>query len=256
MPNERTFSKQEIQKILNKASEIQTQKDLYGDRDGLSEDELLNIAQEVGIDQDSLLQALENFENPVLDSSFKWFSGSSKVQDISYVNGEVTLENWDDIVQEIRKVNGGIGKTSQIGASFEWEQRMKEIGYKHISFTPKDGKTKIQFVAGWSGLKLLSTVLPGFFGFVFGLIFLKGIGIPKDISVLFAPISALFGIGLGRVFLKSYFEKQKLILSSIKQSVSKLIRNTGNKSNRITLEEGAYTSEEITNTSSPGIKTS
>jgi len=245
----KTYSKKEISKILNIASEIQTQKDLYGDKQGLSEDELLEVANEVGIDRDSLIQALENFENPILDSSFNWITGTSKIQDVSYVDGEISLVNWEEIIQEIRKINGGIGKTIQNGSSLEWEQRMREIGYKHFSFTPKDGKTKIQFVSGWSGLKLISTVLPSFFAFVIAIIFLKGIGLPKNIAILYAPIASLFGFGLGRLYLKSYYEKQKVILTSIKKSVSGLISKSNTANQRITLEENKSYTVEILNTS-------
>lgn len=255
MSEQRTYSKKEISKILNKASEIQTQKDLYGDKQGLSEEELLEVAGEVGIDRDSLLQALESLDSPMVDSSFKWFSGTSKIQDVSYIDGEVNLDNWDDIVQEIRKVNGGIGKTTQKGSSFEWEQRMSEIGYKHFSFTPKDGKTKVQFVSGWSGLKLLTMVLPTFFAFVFALIILKGIGLPKSTASLYAPIASIFGFGLGRFYLKSYFEKQKILLSSIQKSLNNLIRKADSSNPTISIENGAYDSEENPSTPNPKART-
>ncbi len=242
MNTNKTYSKKEISKILNKASEIQTQKDLYGDKDGLNEEELLAIAQEVGIDQDSLLQAIESLDNPKNNSSFNWISGSSNLQNISFTNGEINQEMWDDVVQEIRKINGGIGKTTQNGSSFEWEQRMREIGYKHFSFTPKDGKTKIQFVSGWNGLKMISTFLPSFFGFIFALLFLEGLGMTKDISIMFAPIGGVLGFGIGRVFLKNYFEKQKMLMSSIQKSVARVIQKNSSGIERITLEEDAYNS--------------
>lgn len=247
--NQRTYSKKEISRILNKASEIQTQKDLYGDKEGLNAEELVEIAKEVGIDHDSLFQALQNFDNPSIDTKFNWLSGSSKIQDISFIDGEINTSNWELIVQEIRKINGGIGKTSMIGSSFEWEQRMKEIGYKHISLTPDQGKTKIQYVSGWNGLKMLSMFIPSFFGFISTLLFFEGIGFVKDLSMILGVFGGVLGFGLGRNYLKSYFKKQKHILQSIKKSITKTVQQTEASSDRIIMNEDSYDSTNNTTAS-------
>lgn len=82
MDNNRTFSKEEISKILAKASKIQAGKDLYGDQPGLTEEELVHIAEEVGIDRDSLLEAIQSPDMPELDSTFNWITASHKIQDV------------------------------------------------------------------------------------------------------------------------------------------------------------------------------
>ena len=147
MNTPRTFSKEEISQILAKASKIQAQKELYGDQQGLTEDELIHIAEEAGIDKDSLLEAIQLSDMPEPDSRFSRFMASHKIQDVHIAAGEIDEDTWEDVVQEIRRVTGGIGKISKVGKSFEWEQRLKEIGYKHISFTPQDVHTKNQFVS-------------------------------------------------------------------------------------------------------------
>lgn len=235
MSNERTFSKKEISKILNKASEIQTQKDLYGDREGLNEQELVDLAKEVGIDKSSLLEALEKINEPDLDKSFNWIKGTAKVQQITTVEGEISEEHWDEVVQEIRRINGGIGKLIRTSSSFEWEQRMQEIGYKHISFTPQKGKTKIQSVSSWGPLRFLILFMSSFMAGAALLVFLKGVGIPKSTSVLFSPLGGLAGYSLGILFLKSRFNKEKEKLKRIVAAVSNKIR--GFKTPSIEIEE-------------------
>ncbi|MEX0721732.1 MAG: hypothetical protein WD059_13750 [Balneolaceae bacterium] len=61
MSDPKVYSRSDISKILSKASEIQTRKDLYSDQQGLNKAELLHIAEEVGIDKDVLIQALREF---------------------------------------------------------------------------------------------------------------------------------------------------------------------------------------------------
>lgn len=228
------FSKKEISKILTKASEIQTQKDLYGDRDGLTEQEIIELANEVGIDEASLFEAIHTFDGPEFDQEFKWTKATSKIQDVAYVDGKIAPELWEEVVHEIRKVTGGIGKSAQVGKSFEWEQR-KEIGYKHISLTPQKEKTKIQYVHNWTSMKIPFLFLPAFLGFVFVLIALKGIGIPKNTAVLYAPLGSLVAFTGGVMFMKYYFNREKERLKNMIGAISK--RLTSSKSPTITIED-------------------
>ena len=229
------YSKKEISKILSKASEIQTQKDLYGNKDGLTEQELLELAKEVGIDKDSLLEALNNVDAPEFESTFKWLSASSRIQDISIIDGEVSPELWEEIIQEIRRITGGIGKSSNTGKSLEWEQRKQEFGYKHISLTPQNGKVKFQYVSSWSPLKFMTLLMTTFLSATFALVAMKGLGYPKTTAILFAPLGGLIGFSFGMTFLKFYFNSEKKKLQNIVQSISKKIRSS--KSQRIHIEE-------------------
>ncbi len=232
------FSKQEVSDILRKASEIQTQKDLYGDREGLSRQELEQLAKEVGIDPDSLQKAIQSKDSVEFKDSFNWISGTSKIQDVAVVEGEVSKENWDEIIREIRKVIGGIGKDSYQRNSFEWEQRLKEIGYRHISLTPKDGQTTIQYVYSWRGIRFMSNM----FGFMIPSMFAVGSfadsGYPLLAFILIGTIAGLAGVLATRLFLKPYFEKQKLLMKQTIDVISKKLMPSTASS--IVIEEGAY----------------
>ncbi len=236
MGNNHIYTKKEISKILKKASEIQTQKDLYGDRDGLSEQEILELANEVGIDKTSILEAIHIHDKPDFDQEFIWTKATSKIQEVTYIDGEMPSDLWEDVVQEIRKITGGIGKSTQIGNSFEWEQR-REMGYKHISLTPKDGKTKIQYVHNWSALKIPFLFLPAFMGSVILLVALKGLGMPKSTAVMFAPIGGLAAFTGGLVYLRHHFDKQKNRLKSMINSLSKKINSPNTSKIKIEDEE-------------------
>jgi len=248
MSNNHIYSKNEISKILKKASEIQTQKDLYGDRDGLSEEEIIELAKEVGINRTSLVEALNSVNDPELENEFDWLKSTSKIQSVSFVDGEISPELWEDVIQEIRKVTGGIGKSEQLGKSFEWEQRKKEFGYKHISLTPQKGKTKIQYVHNWTALKIPFLFLPAFFGCVFVLVALKGLGFPKSTAVMYAPLGGLIAFTGGLTFMKYYYNREKNRLKGIVSAISKKISYS--KKPAIEIEsEDIYSNEKTVNKS-------
>jgi DNA-binding phage protein len=233
----KTYSKKEISKILTKASEIQTAKDLYDDVTGLTKEELMHVAEEVGISHESLVEALSQIDDPDLNKqSYNILKGTSRIQDVSNVKGEITDDQWEDLVLEIRKITGGIGKINKVGNTYEWEQRKSDFGYKHFSFTPKNGQTKIQMVSSWGPFKTLASFLSFFFGFIIALIAFKEIN-GKQFALMVAPFFGLGGFAMSRFFLKSYYQKQKDQLSTLTASISKKIASFGNTSGPIEIED-------------------
>lgn len=101
-------------------------------------------------------------------------------------------EIWENVVQEIRRVTGGIGKVNKIGKSFEWEQRRRVAGYRHISLTPQEGNTKIQFVSNWRQLMIPSSFLSFITGATIAGIFLDGTNFPGIVYFLL-PLLGGFG---------------------------------------------------------------
>lgn len=218
-----SYSKHEISKIIAKASEIQNSKEMDNEMEGLSETELIEIAEEIGISKSAVIEAIQNLHDPDLtDQRYDFLRGTSKIQHVTTVGGHFTEEQWEELVLEIRKITGGIGKISKVGKTYEWEQRKTDFGYKHFSLTPANGKTKIQMVSSWGPFKMITGFLSFFFFFLATLLIVKGISY-KEIALMIAPFAGLAGFGLSRFFLKSYFEKQKKSLAKLSSSLSRKI---------------------------------
>ena len=221
-----TFNRSEIQDILRKASEIQTQKELYADKDGLTREELIELAKEVGIDKDSLLQAIQQKDIPDFDNIFNWLKGTSGIQDIQLMEGEVTDENWDNIIRKVRSSVSGVGEASKQGNSFEWIQRFKEIGFRHISFIPENGRTKVQYVYKWTGLKFITGFFSFRFVFAIAVLALENSALPKAISILISIAVGGAGSFLNRFYLKPYFERKRKtmlrVMDEIRTELKKL----------------------------------
>ena len=237
MSNSKTYSKKEISKILTKASEIQSAKDLYDNQEGLTEEELVHVAEEVGIGKEALLEALHAVDEPDLEAqSYSLVKGTSRLQDVSTVKAEFNEDQWEELILEIRKITGGIGKTSKTGKTYEWEQRKSDFGYKHFSFTPKNGHTKIQMVYSWGPFKMITGFLSFFFAFIITLIAVKEIS-GKQLALMIAPFVGLGGFALSRFFLKSYYKKQKMQLAQLTESLTKKIRSLNSSSQSIEIED-------------------
>lgn len=220
-PN-RTFSKEEISKILALASKIQTRKDLNQDQMALSVEDLRHIAAEVGIDRDSLEQAIDRASSAEPDTSFRWFGKSSTILDDMTLSGELAEEAWEDVVQEIRRITGHIGKPGKVGKAFEWEQPETDTGVeKHLSLSPQNGRTRIRYIAQWYALEVITVGVSMFAGAGLG-IFLFELFQLSGASFFILPfLGILSGFGLSRLFMKRYFEKQMRQYAQIIEAIKK-----------------------------------
>ncbi len=245
MGDNHTYSRSEISKILSEALEIQTQKNTTEEKEGLTENELLAIAEEVGINRDSLSLALINY-NSQNGLSFDWLKGSSKIELTSAFEGELSEEEWDDLMQEIRIITGEIGENSS-GKNYELRQTMNELGFRHISLTPKNGETKFHYISNWSAINLVSSIFLFVVMFAATLITLKSVGIPKNIFMLFAPLGGLLGIIFNRFIIKRVFEKEKSRSQKIIDAISSSMRKL--KKQDIKIPEDVYSnnSEKVQN---------
>lgn len=225
----KVFTQKEISRILNKASELQVLKDLRGDTSGLNEQELIALADEVGIDEDTLKKAILLSEYEESNDTFNWFSAQSSIQTSFIADGEISDEIWEEVVREIRRETGGIGALNKVGRSFEWEQRKKDIGYKHLSFTPAKGTTKIQYVNSWKGIKFLLNFFFGMFAFVFAAIAIDNSSIQDGMAFLFATLAAVGGLGLSRFPLKFMYEDQVKKSDRLMKNISRVIEELSNE---------------------------
>jgi uncharacterized protein (UPF0248 family) len=226
-PN-RTFSKEEISKILALASKIQNQKDLNQDEMALSVEDLRHIAAEVGIDRESLNQAIDTASSADSDATFRWFRQSSTILDDLTLTGELTEEAWEDVVQEIRRITGYIGKPGKVGKAFEWEQPESDTGVeKHLSLSPKNGKTRIRYIAKWYAVEVIAVGSSMLFGAGLGILLFELLQLSGASFLILPFLGVLSGFGLSRLIMKRYFEKQKSQYAQIVAAIKKRLRSSG-----------------------------
>lgn len=219
-----SYSKDQIARILNKASQVQARMDRMGDSDGLNEVELVELAAEVGLSEQAIIEAINDLANAEQNEKvFNWLSGSSQLQFDQILIGELSDVEHERIIAEIRRSTGGIGKVHSPKASqLEWEQRRSEIGYKHITLSSEEnGRVRLLYNYNWGGLKLALSVVGPVLSMALFVILGKGIGL-NDLKGLFALSGLITGFLGSRIYLKTYFEEQKLKFNDLKSKLNSL----------------------------------
>lgn len=153
-PN-RTYTEQEIKELLERTAELQSQSKQKASTasPGLTLTELESIAEESGLDP-ALLQraALEMNADPAR-TGFE-VQTSTHVNAQRLVSGELSDEEWDEIVFELRDIydssmemtdmgSYGQGTATRAGRNFEWRHTSLSGIHTRISIRPFKGGTKI-----------------------------------------------------------------------------------------------------------------
>jgi hypothetical protein len=127
---ERTFSEEQIQSLLKRATQLHLQDE--GDRPGLNLKDLEHIAADAGVPPQYLRAALQEADNQV---SSRDVSGHTKthVYIDRVIPGELTDDEWEQVVLRVRKEYSndmaeaygmgaiyGRGVTEMLGKSREW----------------------------------------------------------------------------------------------------------------------------------------
>ena len=199
---------------------------MYGDKEGLTKEELLGLAKEFGIDQDSLSKAIAQKDFPKLDNKFNWLKGTSAIHDIQLIEGEITNENWEKVEREVRRSLHAVGESNKQGTSFEWQQQFKDIGFRHISFTSESGYTRVEYVHKWPGIKFISGFASAMIIFAITYLSLEHSELSKSLSVLLALVSGGIGSYVNRFILNNYFKRKMQtmhrVMNTIKDKLEKI----------------------------------
>ena len=249
MSDQESFSKEDVGKIFSEASRIQVEKDLGLNQKGLNVDDLIQVASELGIDPDSLLQAISN-KNYELDQEYSWLKGTAEIQQIFTIDGQFKEEHLSSIIRELKMITGKKGTTHTTGTTFEWSNEENEVGHIHVALSNNGEKAQLQMLSSWKSLKLLGNVLSVMAGSLLILISFKEL-YWKELAMLVAPLGGLLGFTINRFFMNRYFKKQKIRLKKIAQAVRAII--TPAQSPSIFVDEDTGESD-VSNTTSSSEK--
>ncbi|MDZ7773379.1 MAG: hypothetical protein U5K31_11670 [Balneolaceae bacterium] len=224
-PDDRNFSRAQVNHILRKAAEIDAELGDREDEDGLTESELLHVAEEAGIDRKVMLRALREYDLPGREGRFDWLHGTTSLQKKAVLEGEMTDGRWEELVRDIREITGGIGKVHTVGQVYEWEQRKRNTGYIHLSATPREGRTVLQFVSDWNTHRTSVNVISFTVFFVLAAMAMDAVPVAKHLQLLAGGVAGLAGIGVGRFFLRSFYTSQKERMQEIFKAFARRLRS-------------------------------
>lgn len=237
------FDRDQISKILKRAAELEHKNHINDDGDGLSVEELQEVAKEVGLHPKYIRLAAEELERPSPSFLSKIFGGPFNYRHSSVVEGTLSNKKWEEIVAQIRHSIGKNGKPSKFGDTFEWELRDDETQHLQIYVSPQGEQTSIQINAdfknyaaliygalGTMGVTLIAVLIP---------ILFKKAGLPLAPLLTFGGIGLLsFAAGL-RFYLSRWTKKKRKTYSRLVNRLQEILspENENLHSPSITLPE-------------------
>lgn len=122
MPSSRTYSKDEIAVILQKATEAQEQAlRRLPDQQGLTLEELQEIGAEAGIAPEFIVRAAGRLDRPAPQASQQTLAGLPiGVRRTAILPAPLTDDAWGRLVAEVRATFDASGKVQQAGPLREW----------------------------------------------------------------------------------------------------------------------------------------
>jgi len=185
----RTYDKKEISVIIRRAIELKQRQ--ARERDGVSHtgkeqgvtiEDLQQVASELGIEPEYVMAAAQEMEGEGKIRIAKGIWGAPGFIGVEHtVEGVISESTWDELLAEIRRVVGEMGRAEKIGDSLEWRG-----SHTHVTISTRDNKTVIR--AGWESRQtlLLSYVLTFEAALISLAMLLPALLLPNEIRVAMA----------------------------------------------------------------------
>lgn len=225
MDTEYRFNRDEISKILKRAAELEHQNKDGDEGEGLTLEELQQVSKDVGINPKFINQALVELQSVDERGASNLLGGPFTYQTQTMADRPINDEDWEDIVTQIRNIHGGIGRTSKLGKTYEWEQRKREVGYIQISISPKKDHSRIHLSANYRYYALLVYMFAGIFSLMASGILLDEFALSFMANLIAVPVIVLSLFTGARFYLSGWMKRKhrtyKKLLSQVKKKLSR-----------------------------------
>lgn len=165
----RKYTDQEVALVIKRAAELQMQESEQSESRaaGLSLTELEQVAREAGLDPALVRRAAADLDTRNSTSPHSRFLGGPSIITIERtISGEVSADDYELIVEELRRVFNDNGIVSTLGRSLAWTSipsgRRRGGRSVNITVSPRDGNTVIR------AEESLRSVAGGLFGGLMG----------------------------------------------------------------------------------------
>lgn len=205
----RRFNRDEISRILKRAAELEHKNNVDDDSEGLTLEELQQVSREVGLHPKYIEDALNELQHAPRTVIPNLVGGPFTYQRWDTAGGTLAGDEWEEVVAEIRRIHGGIGKTGTLGHTFEWEQRKQEVGYIQIALSPKDDHTKIRIQANYNYYAGMVYMMSGVLGLALTGVLLDGSSLPV-LAQWAIGATGMLGIFAGaRLYLSNWMKRKR-----------------------------------------------
>lgn len=231
----RKFNDQEVALIIKRAAELQQTEQLEQEpANAMTLGEIEQIAREAGIDPQLIRRAAQGLDRPTaVNRPSPWLGSPSRLVFERVVDGEVPVEEFEPLVNEIRRTFGENGVPSVLGRTLAWTS-MVTGGRKHqhgraidVSVTSRGGLTTIRVE---EELRILATnvfvpLVAGGGSASLGLVLPLGLTVFQSMPVASAIWAGTFGglVMLSRAIFGRITGKRERQLSDLTQRLEAMV---------------------------------
>ena len=155
VPGPRRYGDREVARILKRAAELQRAEPSAADPEGLTLDELAEIAREAGIHPDLLRRAAAEAaaSTPASTLGARLAGAPVTIRLERVVAGELPLDRFEAIVPRIQQATDGPGTASAIGRTLTWSSQTNDnTTSQQVLVSSMDGQTLIRWEERFTGL--------------------------------------------------------------------------------------------------------
>lgn len=142
------YNSKEVRAILKIAAENSTV-DEPDTQMGLSIDELRQLASEVGIEPKQITRAAAEIEANSIRNKHTFWGGPFSYNKQVLVESEITVGQWEEMLQTIRDFFQSSGKVTSRESVLEWSSPWDTSNSAQVTALKNNGKTKIS--VNWNG---------------------------------------------------------------------------------------------------------
>lgn len=204
----RRYTEQEVALVIKRAAELQSQASqvVEQEQSGLSLVELQQIAREAGLDPALVRRAATELDTRHTTAPRSRFLGAPSVLTLERtIDGEVPTDEYEVIVEEIRRAFNDNGYASTLGRSLAWSSSPLAMGRHgnqsrvNVTVTPRNGRTTIRVEESLKPLAggLFGGIMGGMGGGTSGLSIAAGVGMHSVVigaGMWLAIVAATYGL--------------------------------------------------------------
>lgn len=219
----RLYSEKDIGRLIQRATELQQESE--STERGLSLDEIKQFAAELGVDPNYMEQAASDLEesngrDPAITISGAPFHSSTT----RVVNGFIEDDEWDEMVLQLRSVEGVRGEISDFGKIREWVYEFDGLFSTRVSVSPRDEQTVIEIRKDHRGMAYMAYFVSVFIGVTLAGIALDGSGLSEVLTFTLAGSGGLGGLATVRAALSVWKKNQ---VNKVKAIASRVVDTLG-----------------------------
>ena len=238
----KVYNEKEIGSILTRATEL-SQDDASRDSMGLSLEELEQLGREAGIPPDLIRKAAaETGVSRARRKEKNWFGGPVSYSNELIVDGEISPDDWEEMLLEIRNTFKEPGAVATRENTYEWTIQSAAVKAQ-VTARTDEGKTKINVF--WAEPTAPTPFyIPTIIGTIISLpISFEALGLSAFPGLLVVLATMLTMVMLGRFGVSSYTERKARNLDQMMTAIEligvKGQRPSTSRSKPLTAEKAA-----------------